>query len=146
MAPAVAFFLVLRLSELSTRLPFKFKNKNITFQLLAVILTVIILLSTVTELPLIKATNNDYKVSNEQVTLMSEWFTKYDPNYKNKIIYSDGWPYFAWSLKTNVRIMPTFYNNQSYIGVIRNNTFTPQDSVAFNNFLVNNNADYCFLC
>ncbi len=144
MAPAVAFFLVLGLSEISNRLPFKFKKKNITFPILAIILTVMILLSTAAFLPLIEKENNSYKVSNEQVTLISEWFITYDPNYKNEIIYSDLWPYFAWSLKTNVRIMPTFYNNQSYIDGIRNITFSPQDSIAFNNFLVNNNADYYF--
>ncbi|MGO9387519.1 MAG: glycosyltransferase family 39 protein [Methanobacterium sp.] len=144
MAPAVAFFLVLGLSELSNRLPFKFKKKNITFPLLAVIITVIILLSTMMFLPIIKEQSDDYKVSNEQVTLISEWFTTYDPNYRNEIIYSDLWPYFAWSLKTNVRIMPIFYNNQSYIGGIKNSTFSPQDSIVFNNFLVNNNADYYF--
>jgi hypothetical protein len=144
MAPAVSFFLLLGLSEISNRLPFNFKKKNLTFPILAVILTLMILLSTTAFLPIIKKENNDYKVSNEQVTLISEWFTTYDPNYKNKIIYSDLWPYMAWSLKTNVKIMPIFKNNQSYIGGIKNSTFSPQDSIAFNNFLVQNNADYYF--
>ena len=88
MAPAVAFFLVLGLSELSNRLPFKFKKKNITFPLLAVIITVIILLSTMMFLPIIKEQSDDYKVSNEQVTLISEWFTTYDPNYRNEIEFT----------------------------------------------------------
>ena len=144
MAPPVSYFLVLGLSEISNRLPFKFKKNNITFPILAVILTVMILLSTAAFLPLVQKENNDYKVSNEQVTLISEWFTTYDPNYKNKIIYSDLWPYFAWSLKTNVKMMPIFKNNQSYSGGIKNDTFSPQDSIAFNNYLVQNNADYYF--
>ena len=145
MAPAVSFFLVLGLNEISNRLPFKFKKKNITFPIIAIILTVMILLSTAAFLPLIEQENNGYMVSNEKVTLISEWFTTYDPNYKNKIIYSDLWPYFAWSLKTNVKMMPIFKNNQTYTGgEINNITFSPQDSVAFNNFLVQNNADYYF--
>ncbi len=145
MAPAVSFFLVLGLSELSNRLTFKFKKKNLTFPILAIILTLMILLSTATFLPLIKQENNVYKVSNEQVTLISEWFTTYDPNYKNKIIYSDLWPYFAWSLKTNVKMMPIFNNNQTYnSGDLNNNTLSLQDNIACNNFLVQNNADYYF--
>ena len=144
MAPPVSYFLVLGLSEISNRLPFKFKKNNITFPILAVILTVMILLSTAAFLPLVQKENNDYKVSNEQVTLISEWFTTYDPNYKNKIIYSDLWPYFAWSLKTNVKMMPIFKNNQTYAGGSVNTTFSAQDSIAFNNYLVQNNADYYF--
>jgi 4-amino-4-deoxy-L-arabinose transferase-like glycosyltransferase len=144
MAPAISYFLILGLSEISNRLPFKFKKKNLTFTILTLILTLMILLSTAAFLPVIKEVNNNNKISNEQVTLISEWFITYDPNYKNKIIYSDLWPYFAWSLKTNVKMMPIFKNNQIYSGGIKNSTFSPQDSIAFNNFLVNNNADYYF--
>jgi hypothetical protein len=102
------------------------------------------LASTAAFLPVIKNESNNYKFSNEQVTLASEWFTTYDPNYKNKIIYSDLWPYFAWSLKTNVKMMPIFKNNQTYAGGSVNTTFSAQDSIAFNNYLVQNNADYYF--
>ena len=144
MAPAISYFLILGLSEISNRLPFKFKKKNLTFTILTLILTLMILLSTAAFLPVIKEVNNNNKISNEQVTLISEWFITYDSNYKNKIIYSDLWPYFAWSLKTNVKMMPIFKNNQIYSGGIKNSTFSPQDSIAFNNFLVNNNADYYF--
>ena len=41
-------------------------------------------------------------------------------------------------------MMPIFKNNQTYAGGVKNSTFTPEDSMAFNNFLVNNNADYYF--
>ena len=42
MAPAISFFLLLGLSEISKRLQFKFKEKNLTFPILAIILTVMI--------------------------------------------------------------------------------------------------------
>ena len=35
----------------------------------------------------------------------------YDPNYKNKNIYSDLWPNFSWYLKTNVKPVPIFKDN-----------------------------------
>ena len=49
MAPPVAYFMILGLSEISNRIKFKYKNRNITFPVLAVILTVIMLLSTATK-------------------------------------------------------------------------------------------------
>lgn len=143
MAPALSYLLVLGLSQILNQLQFKFK-KNSTFPVIALILTLLMLLSTLTFLPVIKNDNYDTKFSNNQVTLASEWFTNYDPNYRTKIIYSDLWPYFAWSLKTNVEMMPIFKNNKMYTGGIKNSTFSPQDSIAFNNFLVYNNADYYF--
>jgi len=62
MAPAISYFFILGLSEISNRLPFKFKKKNLTFTILTLILTVMILLSTAAFLPLVQKENNDYKV------------------------------------------------------------------------------------
>lgn len=144
MAPAIAYFLILGLRTVSNNFSYKVKNRNITFPLITVILTSIIILSTFTYLSDIRVDNQDYKFSNEQITIASEWFKEYDPDYRNKIIYSDLWPYLGWSLKTNIRMMPIFKNNQTYVGGVKNSTFTTQDSIAFNNFLVFNNADYYF--
>lgn len=144
MAPAVAYFLLLGLSFISSRLLLKFKDKNLTFLIISSILTIMILFSTASILSNIPQDNQDYKYSNEQIALASQWFISYEPDYRNKIIYSDVWPYLAWFLKTDVKIMPTFKDNQSYVGGVKNATFTPQDSVAFNNYLVDNNADYYF--
>jgi 4-amino-4-deoxy-L-arabinose transferase-like glycosyltransferase len=144
MAPPIAYLLLLGLSSFANKISFKFKNKNISFSIIALIFTALILFSTSIYLPDIKNDNQDYKYSNEQVAIASEWFTNYDPNYKNKIIYSDLWPYLSWSLKTDIKMMPLFKNNKKYEGGVKNSTFTPQDSMMFNNFLVNNNADYYF--
>ena len=38
---------------------------------------------------------------NENIIHASDWFMNYDPDYKNKVIYSDIWPYFGWYLKTS---------------------------------------------
>ena len=46
MAPPVAYFMILGLNEISNRIKFNIKNNNIMLPLLAIILTIIILLST----------------------------------------------------------------------------------------------------
>ena len=144
MAPPVAYFLILGLSEVSNCLKFKIKNKNMTFPILTLILTVIVLLSTVSYLPVIEQVNEDNKIINENIISASEWFTNYDPHYKNKVIYSDLWPYFSWYLKTNVKMMPVFMNGQSYSGGVKDFNLTPQDNLAYNQELNNNKADYYF--
>ncbi len=77
--------------------------------------------------------------------LASQWFESYDPDYKNQNIYSDLWPNFSWYLKTNVKPVPVFKDNQTFANGAKNETFNQADSNQFNNYLVTNNADY-YLC
>ncbi len=142
MNPPVAYFLLLGLSEISRRIQFKIKNINMVFPVIATILTVIILISTLSSLPIILEANNDTKVTNEKMVVIIGWLESYDPDYKNKNIYSDMWPNFSWYLKTNVKMVPIFKGNQTYSNGVKNDTFNNQDSMQFNNYLVNNNAYY----
>lgn len=144
MAPSVAYFLILGLSKISNKFAIKIKKCNATFPLLAVVLTIMILFSAVSTMPEIKEANSNYKVTNEGVSLASDWFINYDTDYKNKVIYSDLWPQFGWYLKTNVKIMPEFKGNQKFYSGMTNNNLTPQDNVKYNEELENNNADYYF--
>ena len=89
-------------------------------------------------------TNNDKVVANQQMKLASQWFVNYDPNYKNENIYSDLSPNFSWYLKTNVKSVPVFKDNQTFPNGVKNYTFNQEDSNQFNNYLLNNNADYYF--
>ncbi len=114
------------------RLKFKIKNRNLTFPIIATILILVMLMSTVSNLPVVHKANIEYKVSNEQIEKISEWFVNYDPDYKNKNIYSDIWPNFSWYLKTNVKIVPFFKDNVMYTSGVKNSTISPADSVAFN--------------
>ena len=77
-----------------------------------------------------KANGNDF---NKQIELASIWLKGYDPEYKNKNIYSDFWPNFSWYLKTNVKKVPLFKDN--YI-------LNQSDTISFNQYLLSNNADY----
>lgn len=144
MASPVAYFLILGLSEVSNRLKFKIKGHNAAFPVITVVLTVIILLSAASQLPNIGQINEDDKITNENMVLASQWFMNYDPNYKNKVIYSDLWPYFSWYLKTNIKMMPVFMDGQSYSGGVKKFDLTPQDNMAYNKELNDNNADYYF--
>ena len=136
MAPPIAYFMILGLSEISKKIKLKIRNRNVTFPTLVIILTSIILLSTASTLPMIEQTNNELKILNNEIQLSSQWFANHDPNYKNENIYSDLWPNFSWYLKTKVQMVPIFESNQSpdRINHIVSN--------AFNEYLVNNNADY----
>ncbi len=144
MAPPVSYFMILLLSKISNIFNFKIRNINVVFPVIAIILTSIILLSTVSEIPNILLANNGEIIANQQIGSASQWFSNYDPNYKNQNIYSDLSPNFSWYLKTNVKQVPVFKNNQTFINV-NNNSFTQKDSDQFNNYLVTNNADY-YLC
>jgi hypothetical protein len=146
MLPSVSYFMILGFNKVFNEVKIKIRNKNILFPIFAIILTIILLLSTTTEMPNIFSSNNDLLVTNEQVEMASQWFISYDPNYKNQNIYSDLWPNFSWYLKMNVKPVPIFKNNETFgdVGAAKNNTFNQEDSNQFNNYLVNNNVDYYF--
>ncbi len=144
MAPPVAYFMIFGLTEISNRIKLKIRNIHVTFPILAIILTSVILLSTATTLPLILEMNNDLKIQNNEIQLASQWLVNYDPNYKNENIYSDLWPNFSWYLKTNVKMVPIFEAYQILPDGTRYYYVSQADNNAFNNYLVNNNADYFF--
>ncbi len=142
MTPPLAYFMILGLSEISKRIKLNFRNMNMTFPIIAIILTSIILLSTASLIPEIVPANKDIAVQNEQIELASQWFVDYDPNYKNQNIYSDIWPNFSWYLRTNVKMVPTFSAYVTNPDGIKNYTINQADMTAFNNYLMSNNADY----
>ena len=142
MAPPVAYFLILGLSQVSKMINIKFKNRNLVFPVLAVILICIMLITTASQIPEILESNNDKVTTNEQMKLASEWFISYDPDYKSQNIYSDLWPNFSWYLKTNVKPVPIFKDNQTFANGVKNYTFNKEDNNEFSKYLVDNNADY----
>jgi hypothetical protein len=146
MLPAVSYFMILGFNKFFTEIKIKIRNINVLFPIFVIILTIILLVSTATEMSNILSTNNNELVTNEQVEQASQWFMSYDPNYKNQNLYSDLWPNFSWYLKMNVKPVPIFKNNETFAdsGAAKNNTFNQADSNQFNNYLINNNVDYYF--
>lgn len=139
MAPAFSYFIVLGLSEITDLLKVKVKNINLTSWILSIILIFMVLSSAIAfihDMPQKK----DYLVGDSMVT--SNWFEKYEPNYKTKIVYSDLWPVFSWYLKDDVKTMPLFndtrafghelekYNADYYFTLRKNLTLTSYDKVA----------------
>lgn len=111
MAPAVAYFIVLGLSKITGKLSFKIKKINLTSWILSVILIFMVISSTNGYMHTMYQ-EPDYIVTN--ATSASNWFKTYDPNYKDKTIYSDIWPTMSWELSTNVQPMPTFNNSSAF--------------------------------
>ncbi len=145
MAPPVAYFMILGLSEISGRIHVQFKNQNLIFPALAIILTIIMLMSASSQIPAILSSNNDKVILNNEINQSSQWFMNYDPNYKNQNLYSDLGPNYSWYLQTDVKTVPVFKDNQTFANGVKNETFNQADSQQFNNFLITNNADY-YIC
>ena len=141
MAPAVAYFVMLGLTEFSAKLKCKIKNTSLTL-ILATLVIFIVLLSTTAYLyqlsndPLSSGSN--FKINNEKFQIISEaytgelyfetyntqneikavrdWFESYDPSYKNKIIYSDYfWPHLSWYLKNDVKRISIIDTTDEYV-------------------------------
>ena len=144
MTPPIVYFMILGLSKVSNALKYKFQNKNAVFSIIALIITSVIILSSAYQIPLILYSNGDEVITNDQIQMASQWFVNYDPNYKSQNIYSDLWPNLSWYLKTDVKPVPVFKDNQTFIDGVKYNSFNQADSNAFNNYLVTNNADYYF--
>jgi 4-amino-4-deoxy-L-arabinose transferase-like glycosyltransferase len=141
MAPALAYFLLVGLSEITNQINFKIKNKNLLFPIIATFLMVIMLFSTASFLLSLAPEDKE----NESVIAASNFLMNYDPSYKTKTIYSDYyWPYFSWYLKMNVTAMPIFTEGGKCYSEIDGYKVTPQDNIEFNRELYANNADYYF--
>lgn len=124
MAPAFSYFVVLGVSEISDKLRLKIRNVNLTPWILSIVL-VFLVLSSVNVYMHSMSQKKDYIVEDD--ALASNWLVKYDPNYKDKIIYSDIWPISSWDLEMDVKPMPSF-----------------KDPRAFNHELEKYNVDYYF--
>ncbi|WP_424355166.1 glycosyltransferase family 39 protein [Methanobacterium sp. MBAC-LM] len=144
MAPAVAYFLILSIIQIYSKLEFKIRNINLTSYLFSIILIIIIILSTISCLSSVQEVNNNLKIIDQNMNSASQWLINYDPNYKTKTVYSDLWPYSGWYLKMNVGMIPIFKEGQMYYTGTNDHNFNQQDSLAANNYLVRNNVYYCF--
>lgn len=144
MAPAVSYFLIFGLNVIYTESRLKIRNIHAKSYLFSIILIFIILLSTISYLPSIQEDNINHKLMNKNIESASSWLTNYDPDYKDKIIYSNLWPYSGWNLKMNVGMMPIFKDGQKYYTGVKEYNLNQQDSNEFNNYLVSNNAYYYF--
>ncbi len=139
MAPAFCYLVILGLSEISTKLKIKIRKNNLTSWILSLIIIFILISSTVSYLNALPQ-NEDYVVRDSK--LAASWFEQYDPDYENKLIYSDGWPAVSWYLGTDVKPMPVFkdvrafnhelqkYDVDYYFTLYGNRNLTAYDQIA----------------
>jgi len=142
MAVPMAYFLARAFSWSVSQLKVKFKNKNLTLYLGALILTLLMIFSAANQLSGIETDNENSMLFNQDAQQASAWLMSYDPNYKSKVIYADLWSYFAWYLRMDVKKMPIFKNNQTmYVGP-KDYNFTREDNAAFDRELEKQRPDY----
>lgn len=144
MIPPISYFLIRGLNLITDHWGIRIKNFNLTHYIFAVVLIVIIIVSSLSYISGITDEENYASETNNNIISASKWLKTYDPYYKNEIIYSDYWQYSAWYLQTNVRKMPIFINNQTLYSWSKNENFTKEDNLAYNYELDVNNAKYYF--
>ena len=123
MSPALAYFIILGLSIVIEKYKFKFKQEKLKSGGLYFIVG-LVFLSSITAVNLGHTPKHGYGF---YIQSSSDWLMEYDPNYQDKVIYSDYDPALTWSLKKEVKFgVPRLYTS----------------SEAFSNYLIGNNADY----
>jgi 4-amino-4-deoxy-L-arabinose transferase-like glycosyltransferase len=123
MAPALAYFLILGLSEFINKIKPKIKNKDLKSWGIYSIIALIFLSSAM----LTYIGHTPKKTFTKDIGDASNWIKGYDPDYTDKIIFSDYPPAVSWYLKKGINGgFPRFYKK-------------PDD---FANALQNKSADY----
>jgi len=122
-APALAYFIILGLSILLEKYKYKIKNQNLkTWGLYAIIGLIFLTSSSVT---FIGHAPNNCLINYVEPT--TQWLEKYDPDYQDKVIFSDYSPAVSWSIKKSV-----------FSGVIKDY----KNSDEFSSMLIDSNAEY----
>jgi hypothetical protein len=144
MAPAVAYFLNMGFFLVVERFNWKYKNVNLVKIVLSSFLIIMILFSTTSYLLNLYDGRTGDRTTNDYALAASNWFKEYEPDYKNKIIYADYWPYFNWHLKTKLTPMPVVKDGKLYYYRLKNYKVDTNSNMQYNKILNENNADYYF--
>jgi 4-amino-4-deoxy-L-arabinose transferase-like glycosyltransferase len=144
MAPAVAYFLMRGYFLAVEQFKWRYKNFNVIKLVFSTIFIVMILSSTTLLLSAWSENRPGDNTTNDDILAAINWFIEYEPEYKNKIIYADYWPYFNWHLKTKIVPMPVFKDGKLYYYRLRSNNVDNNDNTQYNKILDENNVDYYF--
>lgn len=108
MAPALVYFIILGLSEFIHKIELKIKNKDLkSWGIYSIIALIFLSSATVTYIG-----HTPKKTFTMDIGDASNWIKGYDPDYNNKIIYSDYPPAVSWYLKKGINGgFPRFYKN-----------------------------------
>lgn len=120
MMPALAYFIILGLSSLLEK--FNFKNEHLKTALYLMVGLLFLSYSTVTYIGHVHQEGYGFYMQSA-----CNWLKEYDPNYQDKVIYSNYDPAATWCLKKEVKFgVPRLY----------------ADLEAFSNYLIEGGADY----
>ncbi len=114
MAPALTYFLILGFSQIKRLWSLESKYKNRAYNIFAVILVVMMLVAAADYIPGIYDHESQNVVELNDIKMASQWLEVNDPQYFDKNISSDQWPYFSWYLKTNVKQVQLSNSNPDY--------------------------------
>lgn len=99
MTPALAYFMILGLSVFIEKFKFKIKNKKLRSWGIYLIVGLVLLTSTTAT----HIGHTPKKTLGFHIESSTDWLKEYDPNYTDKIIYSDYSPAATWYLKKDVK-------------------------------------------
>ncbi|MDI6644115.1 MAG: glycosyltransferase family 39 protein [Methanobacteriaceae archaeon] len=110
--PALAYFLTLSLSNISSKIKFKYNKTNLSTTIMSAAVVVMMLSSAIYytgEMP-----HDYYWIDNEVAA--ADFLMDYDPQYQSKVIVADRGPAFSWYLKKRVytRIPRNFKNSEDF--------------------------------
>lgn len=111
--PALAYFLALSLSFISSKLKFKYNKTNLTITIISAAVVIMMLSSA---FYYISAMPREYYWIDNEVAA-AEFLMDYDPQYQSKVIVADRGPIFSWYLKKRVytRIPRNFKTSNDFI-------------------------------
>ncbi len=99
MVPALTYFMILGLSVFIEKFKFKIKNKKLRSWGVYLLVALVLLTSTTAT----QMGHTPKKTLGFHIDNATNWLKEYDPNYRDKIIYSDYSPAATWYLKKEVK-------------------------------------------
>ncbi|MFA0833705.1 MAG: glycosyltransferase family 39 protein [Methanobacterium formicicum] len=114
MAPALTYFLILGFIQIKRFWTLESKYKNMVYNIFAVILVFMMLIAAADYITGIYDHESQNVVELNEIKMASQWLEVNDPQYLDKNISSDQWPYFSWYLKTNVTQVQLSNSNKDY--------------------------------
>lgn len=116
MTPALAYFIILGLNQITGKLKVNYQSINLTAIILPFIIIIVALSSTSLYLNNTIENQDNYmapdfyenQILTANMDSAVEWLMNYDQSYQNKTIRAELWPGFVWKLKKNMSEQPNF--------------------------------------
>jgi len=116
MTPALTYFIILGVHEISRKISINFRNFNLTTYIFPCLMVIVALSATFIYLHDVQENNDNYmtvdfqknQLIDDNMDVIVQELINYDPSYQDKRVQSEIWPGFVWKLKTNMEQQPTY--------------------------------------